>query len=271
VLFRSPGHEAARDHSLAPPVAGPGEIPAACVGCHADGTSAKKVTAAWQGPSRARSVQRRLEIIDAIDASTKGSPDAAAALARVVGDADRGWFLRWAALERLQAGRSGPASEDVLGPVRRALSDPNPALRRAAAGALGNCGATKDIEALQRASDDADPWEALEAAHSMGRLGAVTAGARLLQLLTRPDLIADARAQYLYGHACLLGQDAPRAEVSLRRALELNPMMVGAINDLGLALMGQHEPEQAKAAWKRALDINPRFTAAQRNLETAKP
>jgi superkiller protein 3 len=104
----------------------------------------------------------------------------------------------------------------------------------------------------------------------MGLLGSPAVGARLLLLLKRPDLIADARAQYLFGHACLVGQDAPRAETALRRALVLNPMIVGAINDLGLALMGEGKDDEAIASWKRALDINPRFAAAQRNLEAAK-
>jgi len=87
----------------------------------------------------------------------------------------------------------------------------------------------------------------------------------------RPDLIADARAQSLFGHACLVGQDAPRAETALRRALELNPMIVPAMNDLGLALIGQGKRDEAIAEWRLALDINPRFSAARRNLETAKP
>jgi tetratricopeptide (TPR) repeat protein len=105
----------------------------------------------------------------------------------------------------------------------------------------------------------------------MGLLGSPASGARLLQLVKRPDLIADARAQYLFGHACLVGQDYPRAETALRRALELNPMIVPAMNDLGLAFIGQGKREAAIAEWMLALDINPRFSAARRNLEAAKP
>jgi cytochrome c-type biogenesis protein CcmH/NrfG len=68
-----------------------------------------------------------------------------------------------------------------------------------------------------------------------------------------------------------VGQDAPRAETALRRALDVNPMIVPAINDLGLALLGQGKRDQAIAAWRRALDINPRFRPARQNLEAAKP
>jgi predicted CXXCH cytochrome family protein len=270
-ILRGPGSEAARDHTMAPPVAGPGQIPAACAACHAGAKNAAVVAAAWNRWPEGRAAKRRLEISAAIDAAALARPGSAASLARLIEDPERGWFVRWAALQKLAAGPSGPVADDVLDPVRHALADPNPALRRAAAGVLGRYGKPSDVEPLQRATDDADPWAALEAAHALGLLGAPTAGARLLQLLNRPDLIADARAQYLFGRACLVGQDAPRAETALRRALELNPMMVGAINDLGLALIGQGKRDEAIAAWQRALDINPRFTAARRNLETAKP
>jgi predicted CXXCH cytochrome family protein len=269
-ILRGPAGKAARDHSMAPPVAGEGQIPTACATCHAGAKNATVIADAWKRMPVGRAAQRRLEIGTAVDAASQGKPEGRASLARLVDDAERGWFIRWAAIAKLAAGATGPAPDDVLDPVRRTLTDPNPALRRASARAIGICGKPADVEILQKATDDADPWTALEAAHAMGLLGAPTAGARLVQLLKRPDLIADARAQYLFGHACLVGQDAPRAETALRRALVLNPMIVGAINDLGLALMGQGKDDEAIACWKRALDINPRFTAAQRNLEAAK-
>jgi HEAT repeat protein len=184
-------------------------------------------------------------------------------------DAERGWFIRWALTQTLAATKVGPASQDALDPIRKALTDANPAMRRAAARALGRWGRPADIVMLERATDDSDPWTSLEAVYGIGALGSPVSGSRLLQLLKRPDLIADARAQYQYGHACLVGQDGPRAETALRRALELNPMIVGAINDLGLALVAQGKRDDAIAAWKRALDINPRFSAAKRNLEAA--
>jgi tetratricopeptide (TPR) repeat protein len=273
-ILRGPAHEPARDHSMTPPVAGPDQIPAACAACHGGRDDHTAVIAAWKRLPVSPAAKRRVDLAAAVDGASVRSPVTSSSLghlARIADDAERGWFLRWAALQRITSDSQATASDDVLDPVRRCLTDPNPALRRAAARALGRCGRSTDVAALQRASEDADPWTALEAARAMGLLGAPTAGARLLQLLKRPDLVADARAQYLYGHACLVGQDAPRAETALRRALELNPMIVGAINDLGLALIGQGKRDQAIEAWKRALDINPRFTAAQRNLEAAKP
>jgi tetratricopeptide (TPR) repeat protein len=105
----------------------------------------------------------------------------------------------------------------------------------------------------------------------MGTLGAPTSAVRLYELAQRPDLVADARAQYAYGHARLLAREWPQAEAALRRALEINPMMVGAINDLGLCLRAQGNNRGAEEAWKHALEINPRFAAARQNLEAAKP
>jgi predicted CXXCH cytochrome family protein len=265
-ILRGPAHAAARDHSMAPPVAGAGQVPAACVACHTSAADAAKVAALWKRMPVGRAALRRLELGAAVDAKLEAR---GALLARVIDDAERGWFLRWASLDKLADGPAGPASPAVLAPVRRALTDPNPALRRAAARALGVRGERSDIDALQRATDDPDPWTALEAVHAAGLLGSPTSGARLLQLLKRPDLIADARAHYMAGHGSLVGQDMPRAERALRRALEINPMIVGAMNDLGLALVGQGKKDEAVIEWKRALDINPRFSAARRNLEAA--
>ena len=271
-ILRGPGHEPARDHSMTPPVAGRGQIPAACAACHAGSKNATSVAAAWKRRPVGRAATRRLEIGAAIDAASRAGATAATAtaIARLADDSERGWFLRWALIQRLPASSAGPAPEEALEPLRHALTDPNPALRRAAARALGRCGQPSDIETLQRATEDTNPWTALEAVHAMGLLGSPVSGARLLQLLKRPDLIADARAQYMFGHACLVGQDAPRAETALRRALEINPMIVGAMNDLGLALIAQGRRDKAIEEWKLALDVNPRFSAARRNLDAAR-
>jgi predicted CXXCH cytochrome family protein len=262
-IVRGPGRDAARDHSMAPPVAGPGQVPAACAVCHAGAKNAGAISAAWQKMPVGNAARRRLEISSAIDGGSQSD------LARIAADTSRGWFIRWALLQRIAAAPGGAGSDDVREALRQALADPNPAIRRAAASALARRGTPADTDAVQHATDDPDPWTALEAAQTMGALGAPTAGARLLQLMKRPDLIADARAQAAYGHACLVGQDFPRAEAALRRALELNPMNVIATNELGLALMGQGKREEAAVAWRRALDVNPRYAAARQNLDSA--
>jgi len=269
LILRGAGRDRARDHSMAPPVAGKGQIPAACAACHAGAKNAKDVAAGWKTLPEGPAAKRRLALNAAIDAASKGTPDSATSLARLAGDAGYGWFVRWALIQRILEGPPGPAPEPVLAFLRRSLSDENPALTRAAVRALGWCGKPSDVALVQKATDARDPWTALAAAHAMGQLKAPTAGARLQQLMKRPDLVADARAQFLYGHACLVGQDGARAEAALRRALELNPMIVPAMNDLGLALIGQGKRDEAIASWRRALDINPRFSAAKTNLDRA--
>src|SRR5262249_34829632 len=156
-------------------------------------------------------------------------------LAGIASDGDgSSWFVRWAALTRLGQTEKAPAPAALLAPVRRAVGDPNPVIRRAAIRALGRMGEKEDLAKLRDATDDPDPWAALEAVASMGSLGSAAALPRLRQLLERPDLVADARAQSLYGHARLAAGDGRSAETALRRALEIHPMMVGTINDLGL-------------------------------------
>jgi tetratricopeptide (TPR) repeat protein len=154
--------------------------------------------------------------------------------------------------------------------LRAALSDPNPALRRAAARGLGRFGRKTDFAVLAAARQDPDPWTALAAAQALAALGAPEAGTVLGEVALRPDLVDDARAQYAFGHAALLARDLRHAETALRRALGLNPLMVGARNDLGLCLVGQGNREGAIAEWMLALEINPRFASARQNLDAAR-
>jgi predicted CXXCH cytochrome family protein len=266
-IVRGPGSRAARDHTLAPPTAEPGKVPAACAACHVGAPNAAAVASAWKRVVEGPAARRRREIGTAVD----GAETAAglATLVQIAADSERGWFLRWAAIQRILAAATARRSDAMIAALRDALADPNPALRRAAARAIGRFGRTSDFEALERATGDPDPWTALAAAQALGTLGAPTAAVTLHELLQRPDLVADARAQYAYGHARLLARDWPRAEIALRRALEVNPMMVGAINDLGLCLMAEGRSDEAVAAWRRALELNPRFATARQNVEAA--
>ena len=269
-IVRGPASVSARDHSMAPPTASAGNIPAACAGCHADPSTARRVTEAWQRVREGPAARRRRETGEAID----GAETAAglAVLERIVDDADRGWFQRWASLQRI-AGASTARRDDALASaLRSALADPNPALRRAAARAYGRFGRPTDFPALEKALEDTDPWTALAAAQALAVLGAPSADAKFSGLLLRSDLVTDARMQYAFGHARVLARDWDHAEPALRRAIELHPMMVGAISDLGLCLRAKGKRDEAKAAWRRALAINPRFASARINLsEKAEP
>jgi predicted CXXCH cytochrome family protein len=271
-VLRGPGRSPARDHTMSPPVAGPGQIAEACVGCHAGAKNAGAVAAAWSRIVPGAAAKRRRALGEAMEGALEGRYEAAVALAGIASDERAySWFVRWAAILRLGQTEKSPSAKPLLDPVRRTLDDSNPALRRAAIRALGRMGTKDDIASLRRATDDADPWAALEAAAAMGALGSSSALARLRQLLERPDLVSDARAQSLYGHARLAAGDGRDAESALRRALEIHPMVVGTINDLGLALLAQGKRDEAIAAWRRALDINPRYAAARDNLQAIEP
>lgn len=263
-IVRGPASVAARDHTMAPPTAVAGTIPAACVSCHTDASAVREVAEAWQRVKEGPAARRRRETGEAIDGVE--TPKGLAALERIVLDADRGWFQRWASLQRI-AGASTVRRDDVLaGALTGALADPNPALRRAAARAFGRFGRPTDFPALEKALEDRDPWTALAAAQALVALGAPSADAKLSGLLLRSDLVTDARMQYAFGHSRVLARDWDHAEPALRRAIELHPMMVGTISDLGVCLRAKGKKEEAEAAWRRALAINPRFTSARINL-----
>ena len=172
-------------------------------------------------------------------------------------------------MQRIVGAASATRTEPLAAMLRALLKDSNPSLRRAAARGLGRFGRSTDIDALRAAAQDFDPWTALAASHALLALRAPDADRVLDTVTSRADLADDARAQYTLGHRNLLAKDLAHAETTLRRALTLNPMMVGAMNDLGLCLMGQGHAREAVAEWRRALEINPRFAAARQNLATA--
>jgi len=239
-----------------------------CLDCHMPptirGPGSAPVRDHTFAPARAPA---RQAIARAVARAHERGKDGTVALGKLAADAGAPWFLRWAALQLLVAPVPGPVPAEARDAARAALTDPEPAIRRAAARALGRIGDARDVAVIERATSDDDPWVALDAARALGALDVPTAGGRLLQLLRRPDLTADARAQLAYGHACVVGQDPARGERALRRALELNPYMVAAMNDLGLALVGQGRAEAAREVWRTALDVNPRLSTARENLE----
>jgi predicted CXXCH cytochrome family protein len=265
-ITRGPGRLPARDHSMSPPVARAGKVPAACTSCHAAGTAAM-VAEAWKGVAAGPASKRRRDIGLAIEGAETAA--GVAALVRLAADPKEAWFLRWAAVQRITSAVTATRTEALAAMLRAMIEDPDPSLRRAAARGLSRFGRGTDLPSLRKAAQDTDPWTALAAAHAMIALRAPDAALVLDTVTARPDLMDDARAQYALGHQALLAKDMAHAETTLRRALTLNPMMVGAMNDLGLSLMGQGKGREAVAEWQRALEINPRFGAARQNLDAA--
>lgn len=270
-ILRGPARAAATDHSLAPPVARPGEIPAACARCH-DRTEGREAVAERAArPPRSVAGKRRLEIRAAVEASVDGRPDAAKRLAAIAAEPEEAWFVRWAALRRLA---DVPPERDVDA-VRRAarslLDDPHPALRRASISVLGRWGSAEDAAAIAPRIESAPAHEAVAAANAIVELGVPDAGGRLTALLRRPEVADDYRAHASFGTLALRARDWTRAERALSRSLELHPIQVPALNELGIALWELGRFDEARGAWRRALEWNPAYEAARRNLEEPGP
>ncbi len=267
-ILRGPGSALARDHALSTPAADGENVPMACAGCHLGRVDAARVVEGWKAfPRGSREAKRRLGIAKAITAWQRGEGSPAGALAAIVADPGEGWASRVLAAALLEKGPVGEASPDVAQALRAALRDPNPALKRAAARTLGRWGSAADRAELLPLVASEDPFLALAAVEALGRLGDPEYGARLTALVRRPDLLGEYRAQLAIGAAFLHARDWPRAEQSLARSLELHPLQVPALNDLGIALFSQGRADRARALWRQALEINPRFEGARLNLE----
>ncbi len=272
-ILRGPGTRLARDHSLSSPAAGEGEVPAACAVCHAGPERAPQAIEGWRRfGQESREVARRTRIARAIAAWRGAGASPAPVLASILCDPQEGWLMRAFAASILErAERDEASATDVARCLREALHDSNPALRRTAARALGVWGAAQDRDALLPLASSDDPFLALAAIESLGRLGDVEYGARLTALVRRPDVAAEYRAHSAIGSAYLYARDWPRAERHLARSIELHPLQVRALNDLGIALFSQGREDAARALWRQALEINPRFEGARLNLEAAGP
>jgi Flp pilus assembly protein TadD len=116
-------------------------------------------------------------------------------------------------------------------------------------------------------TSDPDPFVALEAALALFGLRDPAAVSRLAAVTERPELTGEFREHLALARVALVSRGWPAAETSFRRALELNPYAVAALNDLGIALFSQKKLDAARQVWRQALEVNPQFEAARRNLE----
>jgi hypothetical protein len=267
-VLRGPGSEGSADHSLSPPLAERGQLPAACSRCHDRKVDEKKVRASWLAfGGRAKETVRRGALAGAIRDADRQAPGAVRTIASLLRDADQGWFVRYALASRLQGLLLLEPGKDAAPALLAALPDPNPAVRRAVLRALAIAGRRQDAASIQLRMSDPDPFVAIEAATALVGLRDPQAAQRLVSFVTRPELAGEFRAQLALGRAALLTRSWARAEQTFARAIELNPSLAPAMNDLGIALFSQKKIEAAQRVWKQALDFNPQFEAARRNLD----
>jgi hypothetical protein len=267
-ILRGAGSVAARDHTLAPPVAGAGEIPAACAGCHDKREDAAKVLAGFAAfGGKSTESRRRSALASAVAKADAQSRDAVPALGRLLAAPGESWFVKLALATRIHGllvlGRGRGSSEGLAS----ALDDPNPAVRRAALRAAAVAGDRARAARIGELASDPDPFVAIEAALALYGLRDPSAVSRLDALAERPDLSGEFRAHLALARVALVSRGWPAAEASFRRALELNPYAVSALNELGIALFSQKKLEAARKVWRQALEINPQFEAARRNLD----
>lgn len=268
-VLRGPARDPALDHSLAPPVARTGEIPAACLVCHAGDASARGIGHRVVSDPATEGGRRRLRILEAVQSSFSDPAAAIPRLASLASDPNEAWFVRWSALRRLADLPSTSGADGVRKAARTSADDPHPAVRRAALRLLGKWGAHDDETLLNRRVDSAPPHEATAAALALAELGAKDSGARLVSLLRRPDAALDYRAHAALGSVATRSRNWTLAENALERSLALHPIQVGPLNELGIALWEQGRFAEAKQAWARALEWNPSYEAARRNLDDA--
>ena len=261
-IVTGPARDRVRDHSLAPPTAPPGSVPAACAACHAGTADAAAIAAAWgRRTLRSASARRRLVLGDATAAAERGDPGALPALARVAADAGESRTVRALAAATLAGLADFGASAQGLSAAAPLLDADDPSLRRAGA------------RLVARARPDGapppstDPWLALEWNAAASLAGADAATVRLSELTRHPELTNEARTHVALGLVAIRARDWPRAESSFRRALASNPFFLPAWNGLGIALRSAGREADARAAFGRALEMNPQYLPARRNLE----
>jgi tetratricopeptide (TPR) repeat protein len=76
----------------------------------------------------------------------------------------------------------------------------------------------------------------------------------------------DASAYLTLGNTFQALRRLDDAVTAIRRALEIDPQLVGALNNLGVVLTDQGKRDEAMANYRRALEIEPRSAPAVLNL-----
>src|SRR3989449_2748202 len=210
-------------------------VPNACTRCHAGRPAewAAKQVEAWYGHAP-RGYQRYAE---AFRTASLGGPGAGDLLQAVARDGDQPAIARASALARLGIFPS-PAAGEV---VRAGLNDPDPLVRRAAAGALEGAEPARRVELLAPLLDDPVRAVRMQAARAL-------AGAPRERLTDAQRKALD-RGLAEYVAAEQFNADRPESHVNL-----------------GLLYAAERKAAEAEEALKVALEVDPRFVPAAVNL-----
>lgn len=243
--------------------------PNACTGCHPkEGAKwAADAVARWY-PQRKPGFQTWAEAFAAGDA---GAPGAQAALAAVVVDPSLPAIARASAIPRLvrHPGRA------TLPALEKALADPDPIVRLAAASALRD--ADPALRARRLPKLLADPVRVVRIEAARGLAGApesrLAADDRARFAKAIDEYLASLRynadrpeAQTELGGYHLARGEAAAAAAAYRRALALDPTYVAASVNLADLLRGMGREREAEAALRDAIRADPTAAAPRHAL-----
>lgn len=243
--------------------------PNACNACHADRTArwaAERIRAWFPDPKPGFQT-----FAEAFNLADRGAPGAQAALAAVATDASQSPIARASAIARLGRG-AGPGA---LGPITRALEDPDANVRMAAVGALA--GADDGARAHHLAPLLEDPVRAvrMEAARAIvgPAQGRLTAERRAQFARALEEFVAGLRfnadrpeAHATLGNLLLAQGDAEGATREFRTAVEIDPTFVQGWVNLADVSRGRGFESQAEAVLRDGLERNPGVSSLQHAL-----
>ncbi len=210
-------------------------VPNPCIACHDDQPAAWAAARAaeWWGDRPAEP-----HFAEAFAAARAGAPEAEDPLLAIAAADGRPAIVRATAVEALRA--YGPAA---MRAIERAVADPDPLVRAAAAGGLARLPPRRRVAALGPLLDD--PLRAVRIEAARGLAGAPR------------SWLTDAQRSAF---------DAARREfVAAQQAVADQP---AAHLALGVLAADEDRPADAEAAYRRALRLDPFFLPARFNLAT---
>jgi Flp pilus assembly protein TadD len=169
---------------------------------------------------------------------------------------------------KLQAGQQ--ANTDRVNEFERDAADPTGRNLKAAAVLLGQGKGDEALKAIRQEISIAQAGDPRPRAAEVTALLALKRNAEALKTVEAAVTAApdDPDNVYLRGVVRMTLQQLPAAEKDFRRALELRPDHLAALNDLAVLDMSQGRKEEARTLLQKVLTLKPNDPMATRNLKS---